>query len=319
MAANAVELTVESAWFIAEESAAGSFPWVLAITPPYFDAAERGPFADRQRAALAGLGVIDDGRINPAVVDWVRTVCFPDRWLELRFVKPGSPTTKPGGSARLGGVDGSGASGRGAEGKPGPPATEPGPPDSTAGADLLRGLVAKRGDRVVVALRSGGLLTLTSMDAAHPRDLVPIVTVGLARAAPAVFPEFALPARVGARADERLRAGVGIVETLEYLGIPRAARPVIAAVYGGSRNYAEIVAGARGIGTEQTSPVGLGIMDAEPGRILVRPERADDGEWISHFAPGTSDAIARAVDDLTATLPDGRWFADARLTRDFTG
>ena len=87
MAANAVELTVESAWFIAEESAAGSFPWVLAITPPYFDAAERGPFADRQRAALAGLGVIDDGRINPAVVDWVRTVCFPDRWLELRGVR----------------------------------------------------------------------------------------------------------------------------------------------------------------------------------------------------------------------------------------
>ena len=72
MAANAVELTVESAWFIAEESAAGSFPWVLAVTPPYFDAAERGPFADRQRAALAGLGVIDDGRINPAVVVWVR-------------------------------------------------------------------------------------------------------------------------------------------------------------------------------------------------------------------------------------------------------
>ncbi len=289
MAANAVELTVESAWFIAEESAAGSFPWVLAVTPPYFDAAERGPFADRQRAALADLGVIVDGRINPAVVDWVRTVCFPDRWLELRFVKPGLPATKPG------------------------------QPDSAAEADLLRGLVAKRGDRVVVALRSGGLLTLTSMDAGHPRDLVPIVTAGLAVAAPAVFPGFALPARVGARADERLRAGVGIVETLEYLGIPRAARPVIAAVYGGRRNYVEIVAGARGIGTERTSPVGLGIIDAEPGRILVRPERADDGEWISHFAPGTSDAIARAVDDLTATLPDGRWFADARLTRDFTG
>ena len=67
------------------------------------------------------------------------------------------------------------------------------------------------------------------------------------------------------------------------------ARPVIAAVYGGRRNYVEIVAGARGIGTERTSPVGLGIIDAEPGRILVRPERADDGEWISHFAPGTSE------------------------------
>ena len=65
MAANAVELTVESAWFIAEESAAGSFPWVLAITPPYFDAAERGPFADRhdvwQRLLDRGVLVRETG------------------------------------------------------------------------------------------------------------------------------------------------------------------------------------------------------------------------------------------------------------------
>ena len=38
---NAVELTVEQAWFIAETIGAGTFPWVLAITMPYTDAGER--------------------------------------------------------------------------------------------------------------------------------------------------------------------------------------------------------------------------------------------------------------------------------------
>ena len=41
---NAVELTVDQAWFIAETIGAGTFPWVLAITTPYTDAAERGAF-----------------------------------------------------------------------------------------------------------------------------------------------------------------------------------------------------------------------------------------------------------------------------------
>ena len=41
---NAVELTVDQAWFIAETIGAGNFPWVLAITTPYRDAAERGAF-----------------------------------------------------------------------------------------------------------------------------------------------------------------------------------------------------------------------------------------------------------------------------------
>jgi hypothetical protein len=41
---NAVELTVDHAWFIAESIGAGNFPWVLAITTPYCDAAQRDAF-----------------------------------------------------------------------------------------------------------------------------------------------------------------------------------------------------------------------------------------------------------------------------------
>ena len=47
---NAVELTVDHAWFIAETIGAGSFPWVLAITTPYCDAAQRNAFLQRQKA-----------------------------------------------------------------------------------------------------------------------------------------------------------------------------------------------------------------------------------------------------------------------------
>lgn len=276
-AANAVELTAEAAWFIADEVEAGAYPWVLAITQPFTDESERAAFADRQREQLVRLKVAgDDGAIAPAVAGWVSAVCFPQRWLELRFIGP--------------------------SGRP---------------EDMLRGVVAQRDGQVVVALRSGGLVTLTAMDITDPRGLVPVVTAGLAGAAPANFPEFLLPARAGARADEQLRRGEPVTAVIDQLGIPRAARDVVAAVYSGRRSYVEIVAGSRANGIESSSQVGLGIIDAEPGRILVSPSCAYDGEWVSTFAPGTPLAIARAIDTLTETLAGGRWFENARLVRDF--
>jgi hypothetical protein len=52
--------------------------------------------------------------------------------------------------------------------------------------------------------------------------------------------------------------------------------------------------------------------------VLVSPSRAFDGEWISTFRPGTEFAIALAVEQLTAELPDGQWFPGKRLSRDFS-
>src|SRR5438132_1763880 len=84
---NAVELTVDQAWFIAETVGAGTFPWVLAITSPYADAAERGAFLAAQKAELTRMGMVSaDGVVNAAVADWIRVVCFPERWLDLRYV-----------------------------------------------------------------------------------------------------------------------------------------------------------------------------------------------------------------------------------------
>src|ERR1700722_14222323 len=126
---NDSELTVDHPRFIAETIGAGNFPWVLAITTPYRDAAERGAFFQSQKDELTRMGLVSpEGAVNPTVADWIRVVCYPDRWLDLRYV----------GSAA-----------------------------ATGTGELLRGIVAQRAgttgktSRTVVALRSAQLITFT--------------------------------------------------------------------------------------------------------------------------------------------------------------
>lgn len=89
MAANAVELTVEQAWFIAEELGCGSFPWVLAITPPYSEPSHADQFALDRVGELTELGVMSTGAvINSAVAQWIQRTCRARQWLELRIVGP---------------------------------------------------------------------------------------------------------------------------------------------------------------------------------------------------------------------------------------
>ena len=66
-----------------------------------------------------------------------------------------------------------------------------------------------------------------------------------------------------------------------------------------------------------STDVGVSIVDTTEGRVLVAPSKAFDGEWVSSFTPATPLAIASAVERLTAALPDGPWFPDLSLTRDF--
>lgn len=274
MRANAVELSAEAAWFLADTLGAGSFPWVLAITPPYTDYAHRAQFEAGQRERLTAMGVLDaDGVVDASVAGWIRAVCRPAQWLELRFVAE----------------DGS----------------------------MLRGLVARNGTQTVVALRSAELVTFTAMDIDHPQALVPVLTVGLSGRAAARFDEFALPAHAGAKADEQIRNGASVRDMLDFLGVPPNARPVVVAAFEEPRTYVEIVAGQHRDGHRVATDVGVSVVDTTAGRVLVSPTKAFDGEWISTFAPGTPLALAAAVERLCAALPDGPWFPDQAVTKDF--
>lgn len=271
---NAVELSTAQAWFLADLVGAGNFPWVLAITQPYTDAALRRAFEAEYVEQLTELGVLStDGTVDPIVVQWIRLICRPRRWLELRWVGPDE--------------------------------------------NLLRGYVARDDERTVVALRNAHLITCTELDVGHPQALVPVLTAGLAGRTPARFDEFSLPAHIGAKADERLRQGEPLADVMEYLGIPASAHHVVEAAFAAQRSYVEVVAGDHRDGYRVSTEVGISVVDTGVGRVVVRPVKATDGTWISTFQPGTDLAAAVAVQQLTATLPDGPWFPGAALTRDF--
>ncbi|WP_167107481.1 ESX secretion-associated protein EspG [Mycobacterium sp. DL592] len=262
---NAVELTADAAWLVAESIGAGSFPWVLAITPPQAD----------PHAELTSMGVLSArGAVDPAVARWTRTACAPELWLELRYV-------------------------RGSE------------------ARMLRGLVARRGESTVAVLRSGHLVTLTELDVTAPDLLAAAVTTPLQGRAAARFTEFVMPMRVGQRADDRLRAGAEVDSVLDFLGIPPSAAALVRSVFTGPRSYVEVRAGCARDGVHRLSDVGVGIVDTPLGRLLVSPHRADDGTWLSTFAPGTPLAISAALERLSDTLPAGRWFPESVLVREF--
>jgi hypothetical protein len=277
VSANAVELTAEQAWFAADVLGAGNFPWVLAVTPPYSDHAARTAVEARLSAELVALGVMTEDRVIAPGVG---------RWI--------TTTCRARRWFELRFVASSG--------------------------NMLRGFAARAaGDTVetVVALRSGGLVTLTALDIGDPESLVPILTAGLARRSPARFDEFSIPVRIGARADEQLRSGAPLADVIGFLGIPPSARPVVEAAYAPGRSYVEIVAGDHRDGHRVSTEVGVSVVDTGAGRVLVHPSKAYDGEWISTFTPGTPFAIANAVERLTATLPDGPWFPYVQTTRDF--
>src|SRR5678816_3085476 len=84
----------------------------------------------------------------------------------------------------------------------------------SARGEVLRGVVALRDDRMVVALRNGDLVTFTELDVDHPEALVPVLTAGLSGRSPAMFDSFTIPVRIGAKADAQLREGAALTDVV---------------------------------------------------------------------------------------------------------
>ncbi|ORX21132.1 ESX secretion-associated protein EspG [Mycobacterium xenopi] len=86
----AIEVTAQQAWFLADYLHAGSYPWMLAITAPYVDPAERALFNQQCLEELSAAGIVDAlGEVKPSVAEAVKTVCRPRQWLEwLTIIDP---------------------------------------------------------------------------------------------------------------------------------------------------------------------------------------------------------------------------------------
>jgi len=79
----AVEVTAEQAWFLADYLRAGTYPWKLAITAPYVDLSERDSFNQRCTDDLTAAQILDDqGCVRSTVAECIRVVCRARQWLE---------------------------------------------------------------------------------------------------------------------------------------------------------------------------------------------------------------------------------------------
>jgi hypothetical protein len=79
----AVEVTAEQAWFLADYLRAGTYPWKLAITAPYVDLSEQERFNQRCTDDLTAATILDDqGRVRATVAECIRVVCRTRQWLE---------------------------------------------------------------------------------------------------------------------------------------------------------------------------------------------------------------------------------------------
>lgn len=189
-----------------------------------------------------------------------------------------------------------------------------------AGNDLLRGVLARRGTTTVAVLRNAQFVTFTRLEVEHPHELVPALVAGLGAEAPACFGVFSLPAKTGAEADARIRAGADPHAVLGSLGLPAAATAVAEAALTQPANYAEIVAAEHRNASSAATQVGIGVVDTALGRVVVSPRSGCQGsgdEWVSEFAPGTVVNIAAAAERLAGSLPGGRWFPNHTIVRNF--
>lgn len=266
----AVEITAHQAWFLAEHLHAGSFPWKLAITAPYFDPSERDAFNTKTQAELAASGVLDaGGNVKPSVAQSIRTICHASQWLEwLTLDSTDNERVLRGVLARSS--------------------------DSDA----------------IVALRYAQMVTFTPLQLAHSEAVVPIITAGLPDdARPARFSEFELSMDVGKSIDARVARGADIVDTLTDLGVPEREADIMAIARSGDRINVELTAHQATNGSRHETDVSVNIISTQVGLILASPVPGQPRQGgTTVWAPAEPFAIAMAVRDLTCRLPSGTWF-----------
>lgn len=266
----AVEITAQQAWFLAEHLHAGSFPWKLAITAPYFDPAERDEFNAKTQAELVASGVIDTHEnVKASVAQAIRTTCHASQWLEWLTV------TSTDNQQVLRGV-----------------------------------LARSSDSDAVVALRYAQMVTFTPMQLTHSEAIVPIITSGLPDdVRPARFNEFELSMDIGKSIDSRIGRGADIVDTLTDLGVPEQDAEIMEIARTGERVTVELTAHQATNGSRHQTDVSVNLISTEVGLILVSPVPGTPRQGgVSVWAPGEPFAIAMAVRELISRLPSGTWF-----------
>lgn len=266
----ALEITAAQAWFLADYLNAGSFPWKLAITAPYFDPSEHDTFYEKSVAELTESGVLDSSlNVEPAAAHSIRTVCRASQWLEW-LTMAGADQTMRGVLARAS--------------------------DSAAVVALryaqmitFTPLQLTHSEAVVPIITAGlptDALPAQFNEFELPMDIGKAIDARIGRGADIVetLTDLGIPER---EADIMEIARTGDRITVELTAHQAT---------NGSRHQTDVSVNI--ISTE----VGLILVSPVPGQ----PREGGT----SVFAPGEPFAIAMAIRDLTNRLPSGTWFPE---------
>lgn len=166
------------------------------------------------------------------------------------------------------------------------------------GGKMVRFVVCRKGDRHVVAARDDEMLVLQRI--APQIGLANMVTTVLGTAPPAdVEPLTGVAAKL---------AQCRTANELQAYGIALTSARAYADIISEPASWVELTATERHPGgTQTTTDVAAGVLDAPHGRIVSIPRRVS-GELYGSFLPGTQENLQRALDGLVDFLPSKTWF-----------
>ncbi|MFI5715861.1 ESX secretion-associated protein EspG [Nocardia sp. NPDC051750] len=270
----AVDLNVDAALVLQNMAGIDSYPDVLALFPNIPDIAER----DRVHAVvtdqLTEAGVVEDGRVHPAVEAWLQILHRPDMELAVRVMDNG-----------LGGHE----------------------------PTMLRLSLVRHGEHHVLAVRCDDHVVIQPVFH-HGRQLnthAAVVKSALGDYPLLQFEPISAPVEELAAAPddpvERRRVLCELGATPHAAGVlTRAMTEVV--------RRAEVVMVEHrdgGSGSIHTR-AGVNILDTMTGRLIVNPRAAMDGQLWSTFQPGDDAAIKAGIDALVELLPGRSWFDTSR-------
>lgn len=271
--ASVLETTCEGAWLLQALCGVETLPAVLMLRP-YVSVA--GPTAGHPGVAVlrnAGA-LIDDQTVHPRITEWLEVLGAPD--VELCGV------------LRRG----------------------------TDFQDYLQLAVARRDALHVAASRHQDDVTIEEVGRVGSlRELVQrILPLCGPPVGPVGFEPFTVPSLGLIDGLEQVVRGertAGVA--LGGLGLSAQQRSVL--MRAADQPLTELSLGViqHGSRGDHVANAAVTVTDTTEGRIVTGPARSEDGTWWTHISPGTTDAVARSLRALVATLPTPSWREHSRL------
>lgn len=176
---------------------------------------------------------------------------------------------------------------------------------SIAGEVALRMVVARSGNRHVVASRCGDDVVLQEMVVSDPFDMADLAAVVCAVTGPPPPPQGIMP--VVAEASELT---ADHVQTLLEAGATASdAKRIVAVAAATPRSITEVQVIERGRGYRAGKDHELRIVDTEVGRLMIAPSMQPDESstlWAT-IGEASPERIATGIEDLIAMLPSQSW------------